>query len=217
MTPIRILIPLLYLLSVSAVHAATIDFEEWRDTPTADVPNVLPVSQGYIFTPELGDELWLDFGPDTATTFIGAIGLCQNCSPAQGSFLGKQPSRAVRMRQADGLSFDLLGFRYSNLTPFSGGTSFLTVIGQKADGAVIEVNGLSADNTSVLFTSEQLADFTNLESVQFIYELDDPFELNGRLSRLTQISVSTVVPIPAAVWLFASSLGLLGWMRRKVN
>ena len=25
----------------------------------------------------------------------------------------------------------------------------------------------------------------------------------------------SVVPIPAAVWLFGSSLGLLGWLRRK--
>ena len=26
--------------------------------------------------------------------------------------------------------------------------------------------------------------------------------------------ISSVVPIPAAVWLFASGLGLLGWLRR---
>jgi len=28
---------------------------------------------------------------------------------------------------------------------------------------------------------------------------------------------ATVVPVPAAVWLFGSALGLLGWMRRKVT
>jgi len=26
-----------------------------------------------------------------------------------------------------------------------------------------------------------------------------------------------VVPIPAAAWLFASALGLLGWMRRRIG
>ena len=29
------------------------------------------------------------------------------------------------------------------------------------------------------------------------------------------ISVSSAVPVPAAVWLFGSGLGLLGWMKRK--
>jgi hypothetical protein len=26
-----------------------------------------------------------------------------------------------------------------------------------------------------------------------------------------------VIPVPAAVWLFGSALGLLGWMRRKAT
>jgi hypothetical protein len=37
------------------------------------------------------------------------------------------------------------------------------------------------------------------------------YQLDGQV-----VSVSAgVVPIPAAVWLFGSALGLLGWMRRK--
>ena len=32
---------------------------------------------------------------------------------------------------------------------------------------------------------------------------------------LDQIRVLTAVPVPAAVWLFGSGLGLLGWMRRR--
>ena len=29
------------------------------------------------------------------------------------------------------------------------------------------------------------------------------------------LATSSAIPVPAAVWLFASGLGLLGWMRRK--
>ena len=34
---------------------------------------------------------------------------------------------------------------------------------------------------------------------------------------LGELALAQVVPIPAAAWLFASALGLLGWMRRRTN
>ncbi len=37
----------------------------------------------------------------------------------------------------------------------------------------------------------------------------------GGVANLSNVRAYGVVPIPAAVWLFGSGLGLLGWMRRK--
>jgi len=42
---------------------------------------------------------------------------------------------------------------------------------------------------------------------------DDPS--TGTYAPLSNVTAYGVVPIPAAVWLFGSGLGLLGWMRRK--
>ncbi len=35
--------------------------------------------------------------------------------------------------------------------------------------------------------------------------------------KITLVATTAVVPVPAAVWLFGSALGLLGWMRRKAS
>jgi hypothetical protein len=35
------------------------------------------------------------------------------------------------------------------------------------------------------------------------------------ISKNLRIDAPPVIPLPPAVWLFGSALGLLGWMRRK--
>lgn len=39
----------------------------------------------------------------------------------------------------------------------------------------------------------------------------------GQVADLSNVRAFSVVPVPAAVWLFGSALGLLGWMRRKIS
>ncbi|NNF60637.1 MAG: hypothetical protein HKN06_04810 [Gammaproteobacteria bacterium] len=47
------------------------------------------------------------------------------------------------------------------------------------------------------------------------YTLADFLNEGGNISDLSNVRAFSVVPIPAAAWLFASALGLLGWMRRR--
>jgi hypothetical protein len=49
-------------------------------------------------------------------------------------------------------------------------------------------------------------------NLDWVWELDYNLDLSG-----TDVLTATVaaVPIPAAVWLFGSGLGLLGWFRKR--
>jgi hypothetical protein len=43
----------------------------------------------------------------------------------------------------------------------------------------------------------------------------DFLNMGGEVAELSNVRAFSVVPVPAAVWLFGSGLGLLGWMRRR--
>lgn len=47
------------------------------------------------------------------------------------------------------------------------------------------------------------------------YTTADFLNGGGQIANLSNARAFSVVPVPAAVWLFASALGFLGWSRRK--
>jgi len=55
--------------------------------------------------------------------------------------------------------------------------------------------------------------------VSLLFKADCGAAANCALTALIDnVSIDTqVIPVPAAVWLFGSALGLLGWMRRRVS
>ena len=75
------------------------------------------------------------------------------------------------------------------------------------DGATIT---MSTHNIAISISalSGQLTGFLNS---------GDAFAVSFTQAAPNQISVgnSSVVPVPAAVWLFGSALGVMGWVRRK--
>jgi len=102
-------------------------------------------------------------------------------------------------------------FAISSVDLQSGFGSYLgewQITGNYASGGSI---AKSVDITSfetVTFDSSWI----DLQSVTF-FLVDPTYSFPGQL--LDNVVVSSVVPIPAAVWLFGSALAGLGWMRQK--
>jgi hypothetical protein len=74
-------------------------------------------------------------------------------------------------------------------------------------------------NTENIFCNAQMEAFigqcTNAESVYLV--LNSLFSGDFTSSFTGSATAHTTIPVPAAVWLFGSALGLLGWVRRRAN
>jgi hypothetical protein len=117
--------------------------------------------------------------------------------PANTNTVGISPTGSYAMARTDGGAFSLLSWEL-------GAASLddeIHVTGYLAGGGQVNTTFITSDFQTLNFSSE----WQNLLSVEFDPTVDMVFD---------NIAAS-VVPIPAAVWLFGSALAGLGWLRRK--
>jgi hypothetical protein len=134
------------------------------------------------------------------------IGIFSGGTSSQSLFWGANGANSTISIVADsGLRFSIDSLDASSLYNVAGD---LTLTGTKAGGGTVsQTLTLNGDLTSYNVTGLGLV--TNLV-LSFDGSVNDaPYDVDN-------ISLNAV-PVPAAVWLFASALGMLGWLRRSVK
>ena len=85
------------------------------------------------------------------------------------------------------------------------------------DFFTVAVSGLNFGDTVLLSDGASGVDIAACRAAAMLGKPCDGAVGNGPDLRFSAWLEFTVVPIPPAVWLFGSALGLLGWLRRKAN
>jgi hypothetical protein len=189
MTMKRILLISLFLFAGHSQAApVTIDFEEI----TLGSSNF--TSQGFdfrAFNPDGGTAGVITDGSGNQSLQLSVSGLCSTyCSTA-----------SVIMTSLDGGAFSLLGADLSLVTCGIGMQCEIEVYGRMLDGS---------SATGAIGSS----DWLNLTEVWFSTRGSDPSGTFQQAVLNVDNVVVQAVPIPAAVWLFATALSCLGFFRR---
>jgi len=119
---------------------------------------------------------------------------------------------SVSMSREDGESFSLLTLDLLDGVNYGTGDFFLM------QGNVEILGSLAGGGTISTYDVTELGQggWLNITSVDFQLDSGSAGLQEQLVIYLDDIEVgASVVPLPAAVWLFGSSLGLLGWFRRK--
>ena len=192
--------PALLLLVVGTAQASTvtIDFEEFA---TGTYGNTTLQSQGFDISTFAVEGI---FGPDDSVMGIFAGDNGTNVVGGSLSTFGQDSFGAdlsVGFARTDGSSFAVYSADFLAETDPDGR---FYVIGQKTGGGTVFL----ADEA---FGTGSWLDVT---SVGFVVQ-GSGFSFSQASMELDNVVLGAAVPVPAAVWLFGSALGALGWIRRR--
>jgi uncharacterized protein YjiK len=154
------------------------------------------------------------FGADASTGQLLTIDRITGAATAIGS---------VGLGGVEGLTYDsstdtLFGITQGALFSIDRETGTATTIGSLSssrlrglayDPALAQLYAVGRGVEGELVTVDR-----DTAAISMELSLYDPHG-HAYTNRLTGLTAVNVVPIPAAIWLFASCLGLLGWMRRS--
>lgn len=194
----RIFISLILLFTATGANAVTIDFD---DTLPTYFGLASYQEDGFTLTSNVPDGTLIDVNDVVRAN----LGIFSGGTSSQSLFWGENGANSVVSLANDaGKAFDLLALDASSLYNLAGQ---LTLTGTLAGGGTVQ----QVLNLSDSLTTYNIGGMEGLASLEIAFDgatYSAPFDLDN-----IQMSV---VPVPAAVWLFGSALaGLGGWSRRR--
>ncbi len=191
---------LLGFSSLALADVIVIDFDDINTGGQFDAPQF---EDGFVIDPALApfDPVIAPIEGGNGTNSLFFCGWCAD-----------DATEGVSIYSQVGLTFELDSLDvFSNTTfttaDFPGAG---TVTGYLQGGGTI-TQGISATpGIETVFFDDAWKDLTSID-IEFAVSSFNPFGLSPVLDNITL----QAVPVPAAVWLFGSGLGLLGWFRRR--
>ncbi len=182
---------------IAQASAATIDFDN-------DLPTVFGLESwsqnGFTLTSDVPDGTLVD----NNNLVRGALGVSGTGNDTQSIFWGENGSTSTLTLVHDtALGFDLVSLDASSMGNASG---VLTLEGTLIGGGLVSQN-ITLDGN---LTTYNISGLDGIASLAISFDgstYSAPFDLDN--------IIASVVPIPAAAWLFGSGIAMLGWFRRK--